>query len=174
LFGYRQMSQITQLLETLKAELADIEREYLHRREKLTFAIEKLEAARADGVPPRRHRKAMPKPVLSPTRSQSMGASGLDAPIPTAQAPIKIEGPPPPISDFAAFLIEILADGQGRDEKELAQEAERRGWNFADKNPVSSVHGGLLNAAKRKFVETRDGRWFKCSLNGIGEQMLTG
>lgn len=64
----------------------------------------------------------------------------------------------PEVSELPAFLMTILQTRDLTDE-ELAAEALNRGWNFKGKNPAIIVRFGLLNAAKRKLVERRDGRW---------------
>jgi len=63
-------------------------------------------------------------------------------------------------SDFTTLLLSILTEHDGYTGKELASEAIKRGWKFGEKRPATSVHFGLLNAAKRKLVEIRDGRWY--------------
>ncbi|HEY9158342.1 hypothetical protein [Candidatus Binatus sp.] len=64
-------------------------------------------------------------------------------------------------AELPAFLISILADGKGRSTEQLAKEAAARGWQFGKKSPNRVVHFGLINAAKRKLVERRNGIWYK-------------
>jgi hypothetical protein len=69
-------------------------------------------------------------------------------------------------SNFTKFLLSILKEHDGLTNSQLATEAAKKGWAFKAKRPATSVHFGLLNAAKRKLVTTRDGRWYQIPHHG--------